>query len=88
LPQGADLKNAGVIYDRDHSAFSQINQGNLIGRRILDDVSWFHFSAINPALNENIAALYVKKHYKSPHKKYNISVDLNYRSKFGSGETA
>jgi 2-dehydro-3-deoxygluconokinase len=27
LPQGADLKNTGVIYDRDHSSFAGLKPG-------------------------------------------------------------
>jgi 2-dehydro-3-deoxygluconokinase len=81
LPQGTDLKNAGVIYDRDHSAFSQIQPGQLDWGRILDDVSWFHFSAINPALNKNIAAVCKEALQVASSKNINISVDLNYRSK-------
>ena len=81
LPQGADLKNAGVIYDRAHSSFSNIQPGQLDWKSIFQDVSWFHFSAINPALGENIAILCKEALTYAVNKGIYISVDLNYRAK-------
>lgn len=81
LPQGADLKNAGVIYDRYHSVFSQLQPGQLDWEKILEDVSWFHFSAINPAINENIAAVCKEALHVASSNNITISVDLNYRAK-------
>ena len=81
LPQGADLKNAGVIYDRAHSSFAALQPGMINWDEALKDCSWFHFSAISPALNEN-AALVCKEALKAATLKgLTISVDLNYRSK-------
>ena len=81
LPQGADLKNAGVIYDRAHSSFAALQPGMINWDEALKDCSWFHFSAISPALNEN-AALVCKEALKAAASKgLTISVDLNYRSK-------
>ena len=81
LPQGADLKNAGVIYDRTHSSFASLQPGMINWNEALKGCSWFHFSAISPALNEN-AALVCKEGLKAASSKgLTISVDLNYRSK-------
>jgi len=81
LPEGTDLKNTGVIYDRDHSSFSELKTGMIDWENVLKDCSWFHFSAINPALNENIVAL-CKEGLEAARKKgLTISVDLNYRAK-------
>ncbi len=81
LPQGADLKNAGVIYDRAHSSFAALQPGMINWDEALKDCSWFHFSAISPALNEN-AAMVCKEALKAASSKgLTISVDLNYRSK-------
>lgn len=81
LPQGADLKNAGVIYDRANSAFAELAPQKVNWDSILDGVSWFHFSAISPALNQNVvdACEEVLKIARS--KGITISVDLNYRAK-------
>ena len=80
LPQGADLKNAGVIFDRAFSSFSELKTGMVDWDHLLDDCSWFHFSAISPALNKNTAALCGEALESARKKGLRISVDLNYRS--------
>jgi len=81
LPQGADLKNAGVIYDRAHSSFWELKPGQIDWNAMLEEVSWFHFSAISPALNENIAAVCAEGVKAAAAKGITVSVDLNYRAK-------
>jgi 2-dehydro-3-deoxygluconokinase len=81
LPQGADLKNAGVIYDRNHSSFAELKPGTIDWEEVLADCSWFHFSAISPALNEQAAAVCKEALETASAKGITISVDLNYRAK-------
>ena len=81
LPQGTDLKNNAVIYDRNYSSFSNLLPGDIDWNKILADVSWFHFSAISPALNENAAAVCMEAVKAASEKGITISVDLNYRAK-------
>lgn len=81
LPQGEDLKNAGVIYDREDSSFAELKPGKINWESLLKNCSWFHFSAINPALNENIAAICKEALEVARAKGLTISVDLNYRAK-------
>ena len=81
LPQGADLKNTEVIYDRAHSSFASLKPGTLDWDQLLNDTSWFHFSAISPALNKNTAAICKEALEAASAKGIFISVDLNYRSK-------
>jgi 2-dehydro-3-deoxygluconokinase len=81
LPQGTDLKNAGVIYDRAHSSFSDLKPGMINWSKVLDGCTWFHFSAISPALNDNVAAVCNEALQAAAEKGITISVDLNYRSK-------
>lgn len=81
LPQGKDLKNAGVIYDRMHSSFSDLVPKMIDWDTILKDVEWLHFSAITPALNKNLVAVTKELLEVASAKKITISVDLNYRSK-------
>ena len=80
LPQGADLKHSGVIYDRAHSSFGELKPGMINWDQLLRDVSWFHFSAISPGLNENLAAVCEEGLKIASQKNIRISVDLNYRS--------
>jgi 2-dehydro-3-deoxygluconokinase len=81
LTQGADLKNSSVVYDRDHSAFAHLKKGDINWERILQDISWFHFSAISPALNESIAEVCLEALQAASKRNITISVDLNHRPK-------
>ncbi len=81
LPQGTDLKNAGVIYDRAYSSFSELKPGTIDWDDMLKDAGWFHFSAISPALNENVAMVCKEALMAASKKGLTISVDLNYRAK-------
>ena len=81
LPQGADLKNAGVIYDRAYSSFASLQPGMINWDEVLKGCTWFHFSAISPALNPNIVLVCKEALEAASKKGLTISVDLNYRSK-------
>jgi 2-dehydro-3-deoxygluconokinase len=81
LPQGKDLKNAGVIYDRAYSSFSTLQKGTIDWKVVLKDCSWFHCSAISPALNENVAAVCEEALQAATALGLTISIDLNYRNK-------
>lgn len=81
LPQGADLKSTGVIYDRDFSSFAELQPGQIVWENILKDKKWFHFSAISPALNANVAAVCKEGLEAAKKMGLTISVDLNYREK-------
>lgn len=81
LPQGADLKAAGVIYDRAYSSFWELQPRQINWDEVLKDVSWFHFSAISPALNSNVAAVCLEAVQAAAAKNIIVSVDLNYRAK-------
>lgn len=91
LPQGADLKHAGVIYDRAYSSFAELRPGMINWDEALEGCYWFHFSAISPGLNENVVAVCEEALQAASSKGLTISVDLNYRSKlwkYGSDPVA
>ncbi len=81
MPQGADLKNAAVIYDRNYSSFSELKTGMLNWDELLKDCDWFHFTAISPALNAEVAAVCKEGLEAASRKGLTISADLNYRAK-------
>jgi 2-dehydro-3-deoxygluconokinase len=81
LPQGLDVKNAGVIYDRAGSSFAELKPGTVNWDEVLKDVSWFHFSAICPALSQSAADVCKEALQAARAKGITISVDLNYRAK-------
>jgi 2-dehydro-3-deoxygluconokinase len=80
LERGADLKGS-VIYDREHSSFSEVKTGMIDWDKVLHDVEWFDFSAISPALNQNVADVCLEAVEAASKKNITISVDLNYRSR-------
>ncbi|MGB3108575.1 MULTISPECIES: sugar kinase [Sphingobacterium] len=81
LPKGKDLKNAGVIYDRANSSFANLKVGSIDWEEIFADVKWFHFSAICPAISQDIADLCLEAVKKAQEKAIFVSLDLNYRAK-------
>lgn len=81
LNQGSDVKNAGVIYDRKYSSFSELKPSTINWDEIFEDVSWFHFTAISPALNADIATLCEEALIVASRKGITISLDLNFREK-------
>jgi 2-dehydro-3-deoxygluconokinase len=81
LAQGSDLKNSSVIYDRSHSSFAELEKGMFNWDQILQGVSWFHFSAISPALNESVAAVCLEAVQAASKRNITISIDLNHRPK-------
>lgn len=81
LPKGKDLKNSGVIYDRNYSSFAEIRPKTVDWNAVFIGVSWFHFSAICPAINQNVADVCLEALKAASAKNIFISLDLNYRAK-------
>jgi len=81
LPKGKDLKNAGVIYDRANSSFASLKVGQINWDELFEGVSWFHFSAICPAINQAVADVCLEALQVASAKNITISLDLNYRAK-------
>jgi len=79
LQQGADMKSAENVFDRKNSSFATQKTGIVNWDEVLDDVSWFHFSAIAPAVSETAAALCAEGLAAAHKKGITISVDLNHR---------
>ena len=80
LKEGADMKSAENVFDRKYSSFSTLATGVVDWDAILDNVSWFHFSAIAPAVSESAAALCAEALKAASKKNITISVDLNFRN--------
>jgi 2-dehydro-3-deoxygluconokinase len=81
LTKGQDLKHDALIYDRADSAFAGLKPGTIDWDKILEGVSWFHFSAICPAISQNVADVCREVLEAASNKNITISVDMNYRSK-------
>lgn len=81
LQQGTDVKNAGVIFDRAGSSFSQLQKGMIDWDKIFNGITWFHFSAIAASLTKSAAEVCEEALQAASSKGITISLDLNYRNK-------
>jgi 2-dehydro-3-deoxygluconokinase len=81
LPQGTDLKAAGVIYDRSQSSFSLIREGDIDWKNALEGADWLHYSAITPALDSRMPDVLQEAIAAAHQKALTVSIDLNYRAK-------
>ncbi|MHA6247176.1 PfkB family carbohydrate kinase [Pontibacter sp. CAU 1760] len=81
LPKGKDLKNTGVIYDRAGSSFATLQPGTIDWAQVFEGVSWFHFSAICPAITQSVADVCAEALEEARRRNVFVSLDLNYRAK-------
>jgi len=81
LTPGRDMKHNALIYDRANSSFAGLKPGIVDWDKALEGVSWFHFSAICPAISQNVADVCKEVLEVASKKNITISVDLNYRAK-------
>lgn len=81
LQQGTDVKNAGVIFDRTGSSFSELQRGMIDWENVFGGISWFHFSAIAASLTASAAEVCEEALQAASKKGITISLDLNYRNK-------
>lgn len=81
LTTGHDMKHDAVIYDRTGSSFASLAPGTVDWDKVLDSVTWFHLSAICPALTLQTAELCEEVLRAASAKGITISIDLNYRAK-------
>lgn len=80
LDQGADLKGA-VVYDRADSSFAKLQAGTIDWDKMFDGIDWFNFSAITPAINQNLADICLEAVKAAAARNIKVSIDLNYRSR-------
>lgn len=81
LTPGRDMKHNALIYDRANSAFANLKPGMVDWDKVLESVSWYHFSAICPAISQNVADVCKEVLEVASRKNITISIDLNYRAK-------
>lgn len=81
LTPGKDMKHNALIYDRAYSSFAELKPGTVDWDKTLEGISWFHFSAICPAVSQDAADVCEEVLKAASKKNITISVDLNYRAK-------
>ena len=81
---GASQRASTVLYDRAHSAISEIPADAVAWDAVFDGAAWFHVSGITPALGERAAAATTAAVTAARRAGARVSVDLNFRKKLWS----
>lgn len=81
LETGAGTRGSKVVYDRNHSAISNIEVGMIDWKKVFQDTSVFHWSGITPAISQNAADVCLEAVKVAKDMGVLITTDLNYRSK-------
>ena len=81
LETGAVSRGSKVVYDRAHSAMSEIQTGMIDWDKAFDGVKWFHWTGITPAISQSAADVCLEAVKIAHEKGITISTDLNYRAK-------
>ncbi len=89
LESGAVSRASKVIYDRAHSAISEITNGMIDWDKVLDGANWFHWTGITPAISQGAADACAEAIKVANRKGVTVSTDLNYRKNLWKyGKTA
>jgi 2-dehydro-3-deoxygluconokinase len=78
---GASQRASGVIYDRAHSAISEMKPDAVDWLAVLRGAAWFHVTGITPALGAHAAEATRLAIGAAQTAGARVSVDLNYRKK-------
>ena len=79
LETGAVARPSKVVYDRAHSAISEIQPGMIDWDKVFEGADWFHWTGITPALSEGAAAVCLEAARAANRLGVTVSCDLNYR---------
>jgi 2-dehydro-3-deoxygluconokinase len=78
---GASQRASTVLYDRAHSAISEIQPGSVAWDSVMAGASWFHWTGITPAIGAGAAACTREAIDAARRAGARVSVDLNFRKK-------
>jgi 2-dehydro-3-deoxygluconokinase len=89
LETGAVSRGSKVIYDRAHSAISEIRKGMIDWDKVLEGATWFHWTGITPAISQGAADVCLEAIQTANRMGITVSCDLNYRKNLWKyGKTA
>ena len=77
---GQGARPGRIIYDREYSALSFLQKGDIAWKKIFEQCDWFHWSGITPALNENLVEVCEEALAAAKQSGLTISADFNYRN--------
>jgi 2-dehydro-3-deoxygluconokinase len=81
---GASQRASAVIYDRGHSAISEVDPRSIDWSSIMHGASWFHVTGITPALGAAAATCTADAISAARAAGARVSLDLNFRKKLWS----
>ena len=81
LETGAVSRGSKVVYDRAHSAMSEIQPGMVNWKEVFQEAQWFHWTGITPAISQSAADACLEAVKVASEMGVTISTDLNYRAK-------
>ena len=79
LETGAGARASKVVYDRAHSAISEIKPGMIDWELVLAGADWFHWTGITPAISQGAADVCLEAIQTANRLGIPVSCDLNYR---------
>jgi 2-dehydro-3-deoxygluconokinase len=89
LETGSVSRPSKVIYDRAHSAISEVTPDMFDWDKIFEDAEWFHWTGITPAISQGAADACREAIKVANAKGITVSTDLNYRKNLWKyGKTA
>lgn len=89
LETGAVARASKVVYDRAHSAISEITAGMVDWNEVFKEARWFHWTGITPAISQGAADACLEAVRAANRLGVTVSCDLNYRKNLWKyGKTA
>lgn len=88
LETGASQRPSKVVYDRAHSAVSDMDPDEMDWDAVFEGADWFHWTGITPALGQKPRACVEAAVRAAKHAGVTVSCDLNYRAKLWTVEEA
>ena len=89
LETGAVARPSKVVYDRAHSAISEIEPGMIDWEKVFEGADWFHWTGITPAISQGAADVCLEAVKAANRLGVTVSCDLNYRKNLWKyGKTA
>ncbi len=88
LEHGASIRPSKVVYDRAHSAVSELRPGMIDWNAVFAGKDWFHITGITPALSPSCAEVALESVRAAKEVGLTVSCDLNYRKKLWTPEQA
>ena len=89
LETGAVSRGSKVVYDRAHSAISEIKPGMIDWEKVFEGANWFHWTGITPAISQGAADVCFEAIKTANRLGITVSCDLNFRKNLWKyGKTA